>query len=82
MQHNPKELRWLKEGKKRFANEVIKGINTKEMSNSLGVAKTSSYFHIKTREIYLKHLYDYWLEGGSNRIINKVAFIDDPHNRF
>lgn len=82
MQNNPKVKRWLKEGKKRFANEGVKGINIKEMANSIGVAKTSFYFHFKTKQEYLKHLYNYWVEDGSNRIMNKVAIIDDPHARF
>jgi len=82
MQKNPKAKRWLKEGKKRFAREGIKGINVKEMSKSLGVAKTSFYFHFKTQQEFLKHLYDYWVEDGSNSIMNKVAIIDDPHARF
>lgn len=82
MQQNPKALRWLKEGKKRFAREGIKGINVNEMSKSLGVAKTSFYFHFNTKEEYLKLLFNYWIEDGSIRIMNTVAIIDDPNTRF
>ena len=82
MRDNPKALRWLKEGKKRFASEGIKGINVKEMSKSLGVAKTSFYFHFNTKDEFLKHLYDYWIEDGSIRIINLLSVIDDPLARF
>jgi AcrR family transcriptional regulator len=82
MRDNPKALRWLKEGKKRFASEGFKGINVKEMSSSLGVAKTSFYFLFKSKEEYLKQLYDYWVEDGSIRIINIISVIDDPHARF
>jgi AcrR family transcriptional regulator len=82
MQKNSKALRWLKEGKKRYANDGIKGININEMSKSIGVSKTSFYFHFKTKEEYLKHLYNYWIEEGSTSVMNKVAIIDDLHARF
>jgi AcrR family transcriptional regulator len=82
VQNNPKAKRWLNEGKKRFANEGVQGINIKEMANSIGVAKTSFYFHFKTKQEYLRHLFEFWVEDGSNRIINKVAIIDDPYSRF
>jgi len=82
MKNNPKALRWLKEGKKRFANDGINGINIKEMSKSIGVAKTSFYFHFNTKKEYLKHLYNYWIEDGSLRIINILSVIDDPYARF
>jgi len=82
MINNQKALQWLIEGKKRFANEGIKGINVQEMSKSLGVAKTSFYFHFKTKDEYLRHLFDFWVEDGTNRIMNTVAIIDDPHVRF
>jgi AcrR family transcriptional regulator len=52
------------------------------MSSSLGVAKTSFYFLFKSKEEYLKQLYDYWVEDGSIRIINIISVIDDPHARF
>jgi AcrR family transcriptional regulator len=82
MKNNPKALRWLKEGKRRYANDGIRGINIKEMSKSLRVAKTSFYFHFNTKQEYLKHLYNYWIEDGSIRIINAISVIDDPHARF
>ena len=81
MQNNTRTLSWLKEGKKRFANEGINGINIKEMSKSLGVAKSSFYHHFKTRDEYLKCLLEYWEEDGTLQIINKVMIIDNPYNR-
>lgn len=82
MLNNPKALIWLKEGKKRFANEGITGLNVLEMSKWIGVAKTSFYFLFKSKDEYLRHLFNYWVEDGTNRIMNTVAIIDDPHARF
>jgi AcrR family transcriptional regulator len=81
MQNNTRILRWLKEGKKRFAKEGIKGINIKEMSKSLGVAKTSFYHHFKSRDEYFKSLLEYWVEDGTLQIMNKVAIIENPYDR-
>jgi AcrR family transcriptional regulator len=81
VQNNPKAKRWLNEGKKRFANEGVQGINIKEMANSIGVAKTSFYHHFKTRDEYLKCLLEYWVEDGTLQIMNKVAIIENPYAR-
>jgi AcrR family transcriptional regulator len=51
------------------------------MSSTLGVAKTSFYFHFKTKDEFLKQLYEYWVEEGTINIMNKVAIIADPYNR-
>jgi AcrR family transcriptional regulator len=79
---NPKAVPWLKEGKKRFAQNGISGLNILEMSKWIRVAKTSFYFLFKSKDEYFKQLLKYWVEDGTNRVINTVAVIDDPHARF
>lgn len=79
---NPKAVQWLKEGKKRFAQDGISGLNILEMSKRIGIAKTSFYFLFKSKDEFIKQLLKYWVEEGTNSIINAVAVIDDPHARF
>ena len=82
MRRNPKAKRWLAEGKRRFANEGIKGININEMAKSIGVAKSSFYFMFKNQQVYWKELLKYWEIEGTYQITERVSVIDDPKAKF
>ena len=77
----PKAELWLLEGKKRFAETGISGINIDNMSRSLGVAKSSFYYLFKSKEQFLIELYRYWDYHGTRKVIDAVDLIEDPLSR-
>ena len=78
---NPKIQKWLDIGKRRFSQDGIGGININEMSEEMGVAKTSFYFFFNNKEEYLNQLFAYWVNIGTTNIISMVNQISDPGKR-
>ena len=81
-EQNPKVQKWLDIGKRRFAEEGIHGIKVNEMSDEIGIAKTSFYFFFTTKEEYLNQLFSYWQYDGTERIFSMVSQIQNPVKRF
>ena len=81
-EQNPKIQKWLDIGKKRFADKGAQGININEMSEEIGVAKTSFYFFFSSKEEYLNQLFAYWVVTGTTNLIAMVNQINDPGKRF
>ena len=81
-EQNPKIQKWLDIGKRRFAENGIAGININEMSEEMGVAKTSFYFFFSSKEEYLNQLFAYWVVTGTTNLIAMVNQIKDPAKRF
>jgi len=82
MLRNPKIVHWLEIGKRRFAESGIKGIHIDEMSEEIGVAKTSFYYFFNGKEEYLNQLFAYWEFEGTDRLYAMVNYIEDPVKRF
>jgi len=81
-EQNPKIHKWLDIGKRRFAEDGIKGIHIDEMSAEMGVAKTSFYFFFNSKEEFLNQLFAYWVVVGTDNLTAMVNQIEDPAKRF
>lgn len=79
---NRKIERWLKVGKKRFAEEGGLGIHINEMNAAIGVAKTSFYFFFKNNKEYLEQLFTFCELESIDRLFAKVKHIKNPVKRF
>ena len=82
MEQNPKINKWLNIGIRRFSKQGDLGININDMSEEMGVAKTSFYFFFNSRDEYLEQLFAYWVNEGTIKLINMVDRISDPAKRF
>ena len=82
VEQNPKIQKWLEIGKRRFADDGVNGININEMSEEMGVAKTSFYFFFNSKEEFLNQLFAYWVVVGSDNLIAMVNQIENPAKRF
>jgi len=81
-EQNPKIQKWLDIGKRRFAEKGSAGIHINEMSEEIGVAKTSFYFFFNNKEEYLNQLFAYWVVVGTTNLIAMVNQIENPTKRF
>ena len=79
---NPKLQKWLDVGKRRFAHSGIEGININEISEEVGVAKTSFYYFFNSKEEFLDQLFAFWVLDGTDRLYAMVSEIKDPAKRF
>lgn len=73
---------WLKEAHSRFVDQGISGININEISNSLGVAKTSFYHFFNSKAEFLEELFKKWEYEGTDIDITNFSKINDPILRF
>jgi len=81
-EQNPKIQKWLDIGKRRFAENGAAGIHINEMSEEIGVAKTSFYFFFNSKEEYLEQLFAFWVYESTDRLDNMINKIKDPGKRF
>jgi AcrR family transcriptional regulator len=75
------EDRWLAEGKKRFIDKGIQGINIDEIGKSLNLARTSFYHFFKSKDGYLLRIFEQWEKDGTDEIIDRYSIIKDPVDR-
>ena len=73
---------WLKAGLKMLAEHGVDKLTIGSLSRTVGVAKTSFYWHFKARTALHAHMLEYWVAEFNNVVTDNPQLLElEPRQR-